>query len=162
MSRADMFLKVEGAKQGAIKGESSDPKHLGEIEIAGFQWGMEANATAFGTSTARTTFQELVVRKHVDSASTGLMSALRSNEVVKKATLSVRKAGGASPVPYLVITLEKARVVAHRLNNVVDAHPQLTEEFRLAFFKIQIEYRTQGDDGASKGVNTFDAEVQTG
>ena len=160
MARADMFLKVEGAKQGQIKGEATDAAHTNEIEVSGWSWGMDGNAAAFGAKTAHTTLQELVVRKPVDSASTGLMSALRSNEVIKKAVLTVRKAGGVASVPYLTITVEKARIVSHRLNNVEDGAPELAEELRIAFYKVQVEYRPQDAGGAGKGVNTFETEVQ--
>lgn len=159
MTKADMFLKVDGAKQGQIKGESAEIGHIDEIELVGWDWGMDGNATAFGASTARTTLKELVVRKRVDSASTGLMSALRSNEIIKKAVLTVRKAGGASPVAFLTITVEKARIISHRLGNMIDGNPELTEEVRLAFFKVQVEYRTQDSSGGAKGVNTFETEV---
>lgn len=160
MARADMFLKVEGAKQGQIKGEATDTGHTNEIEVRGWGWGMEGNATSFGAKAAHTTLQELVVRKPVDSASTGLMSALRSNEAIKKAVLTVRKAGGVASVPFLTITVEKARIVSHRLTNLVDGAPDLTEEVRIAFYKVQVEYRPQDGSGAGKGVNTFETEVQ--
>jgi type VI secretion system secreted protein Hcp len=162
MARADMFLKVEGARQGQIKGEATDSAHPQEIEVVGWSWGMDGNATAFGSKSARTTLQELVVRKRVDSASTGLMSALRNNEAIKKAVLSVRKAGGASAVAYLTVTLEKARIVAHRMGNVADDSPVLTEELRIAFYKVEVEYRAQDETGAATGVNTFEAEVMPG
>jgi type VI secretion system secreted protein Hcp len=155
-----MFLKVEGAKQGQIKGEASDGAHMNEIEVRGWSWGMDGNATAFGAKAAHATLQELVVRKAVDSASTGLMSALRNNEAIKKAVLTVRKAGGIASVPYLTITVEKARVVSHRLANVEDGAPELSEEIRIAFYKVQVEYRPQDSSGAGKGVNTFETEVQ--
>ena len=46
MAKADMFLKVDGTKQGPIKGESTDDKHPDEIEVCGWRWGMDGNATA--------------------------------------------------------------------------------------------------------------------
>ena len=162
MGKSDMYLKVEGAAQGPIKGESRDTNHTDEIEVIGWSWGLDGNATAFGSTTARTTMQELIVRKRVDSASTGLMSALRSNEVIKKATLSVHKAGGTASIAYLTITVEKARILSHRLRNETDGAPELVEEFRIAFFKVKVEYRAQDLAGAAKGVNTFENEVQAG
>ena len=159
MAQADMFLKVEASRQGQIKGEATDKSHVDEIEVSGWNWGMDGNAPAFGAKSTHTTLQELVVRKQVDRASTGLMSALRSNEVIKKAVLTVRKAGGLASVPFLTITVEKARVVSHRLGSVTDDAPELSEEFRLAFYKVQVEYRPQDSTGAGKGVNTFETEV---
>jgi type VI secretion system secreted protein Hcp len=162
MGKSDMYLKVEGAAQGPTKGESRDTNHTDEIEVIGWSWGLDGNATAFGSAAARTTMQELIVRKRVDSASTGLMSALRSNEVIKKATLSVHKAGGAASIAYLTITVEKARILSHRLRNETDGAPEQVEEFRIAFFKVKVEYRAQDLASAAKGVNTFENEVQAG
>ncbi|MEY4563988.1 MAG: hypothetical protein RLZZ618_3265 [Pseudomonadota bacterium] len=162
MAKADMFFKVDGAKQGSIKGECAETGHTDEIAVLGWNWGLEGNATAFGATTARTTLQELVVRKRVDCASTGLMSALRSNEVIKKGVLTVRKAGGTSPIGYLTITIEKARIVSVKISNAVDGESDLIEEVRLAFYKVQVEYRSQDNGGAAKGVNTFETEVLPG
>lgn len=159
MARADMFLKVEAARQGPIKGEASDGEHSGEIDVSGWSWGMQGNGTAFGAKSAHTTLQELVVRKAVDSASTGLMSALRNNEVIKRAVLTVRKAGGEASVPFLTITVEQARIVSHRLNNIEDGAPELSEEVRIAFYRIKVEYRTQDSGGGGRGVSTFETEV---
>ena len=107
MAQADMFLKIEGAKQGPIKGEASDVKHKDEIEVLAWSWGMEGNYIQ-GQAVGRTNVHELKITKLVDSATTALMNCLRNNEVIKKAVLSVRKAGGQDPVEYFKITAEKA------------------------------------------------------
>src|SRR4051812_30919010 len=107
-----MFIKIEGGRMGPIKGESADLSHPDEIQIKSWTWGMRGNASATIAAAGKSgsnqiSVNELVFTKAVDSATTGLMSALRSNEVIKKAVLTVRKAGGTSPVEYLKITLEK-------------------------------------------------------
>ena len=43
----DLFLKLETARQGPVKGESQDSKHAGEIDLIGWRWGMDAK-TAMG------------------------------------------------------------------------------------------------------------------
>ena len=172
MALADMFLRVEGGKQGLIKGEVVQADHLNEIEVLGWSWGMDGSSTAFGQAAARTSLQELVIHKRVDSATTALMSALRNNEVIKKAVLSVRKAGGGAAVEYFHITIEKARLVSHRVGSAgaPGAHaplgagaasgPELHEEVRFAFWKVQVEYRPQDPTGGGRGVSTFETEVQ--
>ena len=159
MSISDMFLKIEGTKQGPIKGESTDPTHTDEIEVVGWNWGMDVSAASFGGGSARTTMQELVVRKRVDRASTALMSALRANEPLKKATLSVRKAGGESPVDYLKITIEKARIMSHKIGTPTDESPDVIEELRIAFFKVNVQYQPQTGTGGSGGATTFETEI---
>src|SRR5258706_5966 len=88
-----MFLMVKGAKGGVIKGETSDDAHKGEIEILSWSWGMHARPSlGGGGATGKAAVHELKVVKKIDSASTALMGALRSNELIVKAVLTLRKA----------------------------------------------------------------------
>ena len=104
MAICDMFLKVESARQGPIKGESGDSKHAGEIEVIAWSWGMECEGDWYQNKASReggrTTIHELQITKRVDTASTGLMAALRRNDPIKKAVLSVRKASGETGLDY--------------------------------------------------------------
>ena len=34
-----MFLKIDGSRQGAIKGEARDAGHKDEIDVLGWTWG---------------------------------------------------------------------------------------------------------------------------
>ena len=161
MSICDMFLKVESAKQGPIKGESTDTQHPGEIEVIGWSWGMACEGDWYQNKSSRdggrTTIHELRVTKRVDSASTGLMGALRRNDPIKKAVLSVRKASGESGLDYLVVTIERGRVTNHRI--VGAGGPELNEEVSFAFQKVNVEYRPQASTGSSKGTCTFETEI---
>lgn len=159
MSQADMFLKIEGTKQGPIKGDSQDPGHLDEVVLLGWSWGMDVSAASFASSSARTTMKELVIRKRVDRATTALMSALRANEPLKKITLSVRKAGGEQALDYFKIVVEKARIMSHQLRNEADGSCELVEELRVAFFKVQVQYQPQQGSGGSGGATTFETEI---
>ena len=162
MSLSDMFLKIEGTKQGPIKGDSTVAGHLDEIEVIGWNWGMDVSAASFGGGSARTTLQEMVVRKRVDRSSTGLMSALRNNEPLKAVTLSVRKAGGTAAVDYLKIKMEKARLMSHKIASVGDELPEIHEELRIAFFKVCVEYQVQTAAGGSGDASTFETEITPG
>lgn len=159
MSLSDVFLKIEGTKQGPIKGDSNVPGHIDEIDVVGWSWGMDVSAASFAATQARTTMQELVVRKRVDRASTALMSALRANEPLKKAILTVRKAGGDTPVDYLKITIEKARVMSLKVGSASDGQPETLEELRLAFFKVNVQYQPQTGAGGTGGATTFETEI---
>lgn len=159
MSQSDMFLKIEGTKQGPIKGDSNVPGHIDEVDVVGWNWGMDVSAASFAAAQARTTMQELVIRKRVDRSTTALMSALRANEPLKKAILTVRKAGGDSPVDYFKITIEKARVMSHKIGTPMDGQPDVIEELRLAFFKVNVQYQPQTGAGGSGGATTFETEI---
>ena len=160
MALRDMFLKIDGAKQGPIKGESADARHGGEIDVVSWSWGMDSSSDAFGQATARTSFDQLRIVKRVDSATTALMSALRNNELEKKAVLTVRKVDGEQALDYFIITIEKARLTHHRVGGGEGAESYaLTEELALSFQKVSVEYVPQGKTGGGRGTMTFETEI---
>jgi type VI secretion system secreted protein Hcp len=156
MAIGDMFLKVETARQGVVKGESDDATHTAEIDVLSWSWGMRAQSAMAGAGpSSKATLDELRVVKHIDSASTGLMAAMRNNELIKKATLVVRKAGG-SPLEYLKFTLQNARITELGLETEGD---QVMERLSLSFQRINVEYVPQGNDGLARGSMMFEAEI---
>jgi type VI secretion system secreted protein Hcp len=162
MAQGDMFLKIDGIRQGAIKGEARDAGHKDEIDVLGWTWGMEGNLV-HGQATAKTAVRELKITKRVDKATTGLMSALRSNEVIKKAVLTVRKSGGKDPVEYYTITLEKGRITSLMQQSGDGIDPAaLNEEMSIAFSKVAVEYKPQGDDGQFRGATAFEMDILEG
>jgi type VI secretion system secreted protein Hcp len=162
MAQGDMFLKIDGARQGAIKGEAQDVGHKDEIDVLGWTWGMEGNLI-HGQATAKASVRELKITKRVDKATTGLMSALRSNEVIKKAILTVRKAGGKDPVEYYTITMEKGRITSlMQQSGDESGSAVLNEEVSIAFSKFAVEYKPQGDDGQLRGGTAFEMDIFEG
>lgn len=160
MAKCDMFLKIEGAKQGPIKGESRDSAHPDEIEVVSWSWGMEAHTSLqSGLPAGKTSIDELKITKHVDKASTAIMSSLRTNEMIKKATLTVRKAG-ENPLEYMKIALEQARIVSYSTSgDSAEGGPEVTEDVGIAFKKITVTYTPQGQDGQARGGTVFETEV---
>ncbi len=156
MAVGDMFLKVEAARQGAIKGEAQDAKHPSEIDIVSWSWGMRSHtAMSAAGEASKATLAELDVVKRVDSASTALMAAMRNNELIKKATLTVRKAG-SEPLEYFRITLQDARITALELQI---SGTEISERLSLAYKRINVEYTPQGKDGLARGGMSFETEI---
>lgn len=160
MALGDMFLKVESGRQGQIKGEAQDEKHKDEIDVLAWSWGMRAQTgMGAGGAAGKATVHELNIVKLVDSASTGLMSAMRNNDLIKKAVLTVRKAGG-SALEYFKITIEKGRITALDVESgIAGAETALTEKLSLAFQKISVEYVPQDKDGQPRGSMLFETEI---
>ena len=87
-----MFLKLKGAKHGDIQGEAQDDKHKNEIEVLSWSWGMQGKVSiSTGAAAGKATMRELRIVKKVDKASTALMSALRTNEVIKEGVSDPQK-----------------------------------------------------------------------
>ncbi|MEO6562658.1 MAG: type VI secretion system tube protein Hcp [Nitrosospira sp.] len=158
MAQGDMFLKIESG--GPIKGETQDENHKDEIDVIDWSWGMQAKtALSGGGASPKATLNELSIVKQVDSASTGLMSAMRNNELIKKAVLTVRKAGG-DPHEYFKITIEKGRITSLDVDtSSFVSSGYLSERLSLAFQKISVEYVPQGREGLPQGSMLFDAEI---
>ena len=156
MAQRDIFLRIEGSRQGLLRGESQDKSHPGEIDVMSWSWGMDSPGDAFGLPTGRTNVELLRVAKRVDSASTALMSALRANEPIRKAVLTVRKAGD-EPLAYFTLTIENARLVQQRIRGGEGEDSAiLTEELALSFQKIRVEYLPQLRTGGGSGIHSFE------
>jgi type VI secretion system secreted protein Hcp len=160
MGFGDMFLKIEGRKQGPIKGESKDASHPDEIDVLGWSWGMDSDVSLqSGLPAGKTSMNELRVVKRVDKASTALMASLRNNEVLKNVTLTVRKAG-KTPLEYYKIVLEEGRLTSIRQQkDEGESAPECNESISFSFRKVCVEYTPQGDDGQPQGATTFEAEL---
>src|SRR5258708_334170 len=152
----DMFLLVKGAKHGLIKGEAQDDKHGGEIEVVSWSWGMQGKPSfGGGPATGKATIHDLKIVKKVDSSSTALMLALRSNESIQKAVLTLRKSGKGQ-LEYLTITIENGRVTALTLDGGDQSGgADVVEHVSFSFNKIEVEYVPQGKDGQALGGMTF-------
>ena len=152
----DMFLMVKGAQHGLIKGESQDDQHKGEIDVLGWSWGMQAKPSlGAGTATGKATINDLRIVKRIDSASTALMVALRTNEPIQKAVLTLRKAGKGQ-LEYLKVTIEQGRVISLMIEPAeTTGGPELLERVSFSFNKIEVEYVPQGKDGLTQGGMTF-------
>ena len=155
----DIFLSVKGAKSGVIKGESQDAAHGKEIDVVAWSWGMAARPSlGGGGATGKATLRELKIVKRVDKASTALMKALRTNEEIKEAILTVRKVG-KNPLEYLTIKIEGGRIIALDIDTGESpANPVLIERVSFSFNKISIVYTPQGPDGNPLGKTVFEDE----
>ena len=152
----DMFFKVKGAKHGLINGEAQDNAHKNESEVLSWSWGIQGRSSlGGGGATGKATMRELRIVKKVDKASTALMSALRTNEAIKEATLTLRKTGG-SKLEYLKITIEQGRVVSLVIDTAeTGGSPDIFERVSFSFNKIEVEYVPQGKDGHPQGGMAF-------
>jgi type VI secretion system secreted protein Hcp len=159
----DMFLSVNGAKHGPINGEAQDHgKHKDEIEVLAWSWGMQGKSSlGGGVATGKATIRELRITKRVDKASTALMSALRTNEPIKEAILTLRKIG-KTPLEYFTIKIEDGRVVALEIEAGDGSNaPSLFERVSFSFNKISVQYTPQGPDGGARGSTSFEDQWTT-
>ena len=162
MSNADMFLRLEGKSTGLVKGESNVAEHPDEIEISDWSWGMTGSSALGGAGTGvRTALSELRLGKGCDRSTTQLMSVMRANEPIKKAVLTVRKAGTVPPVDYLIITIQNGRITSHTIGTTVPGQCELTESLSIAFEQIEVKYSPQSSRGTKEAALTFQTQVHS-
>lgn len=139
----DMFLKID-----AVKGESADSKHKGEIDVLAWSWGMKQEGTMHqgaGGGAGKVSVQNLLFTKYVDSASPHLMKACATGQHFKEATLVVRKAGG-TPLEYITIKMAKV-LVASVSTGGSGGEDRLTENVSLNFASVKMNYVPQDAKG---------------
>ncbi|WP_339427883.1 MULTISPECIES: Hcp family type VI secretion system effector [unclassified Pseudomonas] len=144
----DMFLKL-----GDIKGESRDQGHRDEIDVTEWAWGLSQSGSMHsgtGGGAGKVNIANLNLKKPLDKSSPNLMMACASGKHYAEARLIVRKAGGASPVEYLVITLKQVMVASYSAS----AEPGgdvLYDNIALNFATVDVSYQPQKADGAKDG-----------
>ena len=162
MARSDMFLKATGQRSGVVVGESNDKNFPGQIDIVDWSWGMSAPSTVGGQRSGRTSLEELKLVKRVDKASTALMMALNTNDLLSSVVLTVRKSGGPSQsLVYFVLTLTQARVTSYQVSsaNDADGSPVLMEHVGMSFKSITIDYTPQSGAGGATGTSSFTGQA---
>jgi type VI secretion system secreted protein Hcp len=154
---ADMYLDLTLKRAGKVKGEAVATGHQDDITVIGFGWGVGAMGDAVaGLAMGRRSYRQLVITKHLDSASTALMSAVATNDEVRSAVLCLRKAGG-EPQDFFSITLEKARVATYDVEAGDDGYT--IEKVALSFQKVAIEYRPQSATGQLGASHRFNDDL---
>lgn len=152
----DVFLKIDG-----VKGESADSKHKDEIDVLAWDWGMSQSGTTHtgtGSGSGKVEVRDLTVTKYVDKATPNLMQNCCSGRHYKEALLTVRKAGGKSPVEYYKVKMQDL-IVTHIQSGGHGDQDRLTETVSLNFAKMTVEYTPQKADGSADAVITVGWDI---
>lgn len=154
----DMFIKID-----TIKGESLGDKHVGEIDVLSWSWGMSQTGTAHmgpGAGSGKVNVNDLSLTKRVDRATPVLMTACCTGSHLASAVLVVRKAGG-NALEYLKITMEDILVSAVTTGGS-GGDSVLTENVTLNFAKVKVEYIPQKKDGSGDGSVNMGWDIAAG
>jgi len=139
---SDIFAKI-----GDIKGESTDSKHKGEIDILSFSWGVTNSGTigGGGGGAGKATFQDLSFTHSIDKASPLLLKACATGAHIKEATITQRKAGKGQQ-EYLIIKMNDIIITGVSLSSSESGGS--SENISMAFAKVDLEYKPQRPDGS--------------
>lgn len=144
----DAFLKIEG-----VDGESTRSGFEKHIELLSFSWGA-SNTAVVGSSGAgggagKASVSSFRCLKATDSASPPLFQACCAGKHFPKAKVTLRKAGGDSPVDYLVYEFEKVYIDSVQWSGSSGGDDRPTESLGISFGKVTVTYTPQSDTGAT-------------
>jgi type VI secretion system secreted protein Hcp len=156
VSSSDLLLKVNGSRQGQVKGEVDEAAHRNAIEVKSWTWGMssEQHRGAHGSAGTRVQTNALTVRKVADTASVPLMHAMSGNELLRTVELIVRKVG-ITPLDYYIIKLTDAHIVKFDTDFSSGGGLSIDESWTFSFREISITYTQQGADGQRRNAMEF-------
>ena len=143
----DMFLKLDG-----VKGESTDSKHKGEIEIMSFSWGASqtgAHGSGGGGGAGKVSMNDFSFVKELDTATPQFMEMICSGQSAGSAVLTLRKAG-EKPLEYLKIKMTDVLISSYQTGGA-GATGIPVEQVSFSFSNVDITAFEQKEDGSLGG-----------
>lgn len=146
----DVYLQIEG-----IKGESTDERHRGWIEVSHVGWNVHqpraaSISTAGGHTNGRAELSELSFRKMADVASPLLLQHCAMGKTIPKAKLEFMRADGdGKPITYFAVEMENVMISTMTPNS--GGSGILEEQVHLAYAKMKWLYTKQSIRGGVEG-----------
>ena len=145
----DIFLKLD-----EIKGESSDQKHPGEMEVLSWSWEMgQQSPPPTGGGTGKVSIQGISITKPLDAATPAIMMSCIQGRHIKSANLTMRRRSDR-PSDAVRIRLEDV-LVASVAETAPAGEARATEALSLSFRRVEFEYTPQKPDGSPGGSVSF-------
>jgi type VI secretion system secreted protein Hcp len=141
----DAFLKIDG-----IDGESTRKGFEKQIPILSFSWGGTNPSTigvTGGGGGGKGTLSSLNVMKKSDSSSPKFFQKCMEGEHIKKAALTLLKAGGKEAVDFVKYELENVFIDSVQYSGAQGGDDAPMESISVAFGKVTYTYTPQKPDG---------------
>jgi type VI secretion system secreted protein Hcp len=142
---AEIFLKLTG-----VNGESKGQGHVGEIDVLSFSHGVSnpsSVSTGGGSGTGKCDWSSITIQKQTDTASTKLMLNCANGNHFDQGILTVREAGGTSPVEYLVYTMTQVFIDSVSVGES-SGGGKPSESVSMSFAAIDMVYWSQDAKGS--------------
>ncbi len=148
MAQVDYFIKIDD-----VKGESTDDKHKGEIDIESWSWGVSQAGTSghgAGAGAGKALPQDFHFTKKHDKASPVLFISCATGAHFKTAVLTARKAGKGQQ-EYLKITMSDVMISSYQVGGSEGSGVVPSDQVSLNFAKLELSYKEQKPDGSLGG-----------
>jgi len=148
----DAYLKIDG-----VPGESTAEGFKEQIEVLSFSHGVtqpsSASASTSGGATAgRCEHQDFTIVKELDKASPQLAMLCCKGTHIKEVTLTLVRAGGEKPVPFMEYKLSMVIISAYSPSGSKEGLP--VESVSFNYGKIEWTYTQQKRADGSGGGKT--------
>ncbi len=154
----DIFLTIK-----QVAGESTDAGFANSIDVTSWSWGMTQAGSAgagTGSGTGKVNVHDLTLTKFADKATAPLMAACCAGTAYPNVVLSMRKAGGTSPLVYMAITLYNV-TISGVSPSTSSSDDRQTEQLSLHFGAFQVVYTPQTATGAAGAAITATWNIAT-
>jgi type VI secretion system secreted protein Hcp len=145
----DMYIKIDDIAGEAVGGPTPQ-----EISVLSWHWGMTQSGSTHegtGSGSGKVNVNDLTFSKYIDSSSPNLFAGCCSGKHFKKATFTIRKAGGKVPVEYFKLFLFDVLVSSVTTGGSA-GEDRFTESVTLNFGQFEVDYTLQtagGDKGTT-------------
>jgi len=158
MAVVDYFLKIDG-----IEGEAQDKTHKNEIQLESWSFGETQSGTSGqggGAGAGKVAMQDFHFVMRVSKASPKLFLSCANGEHIKKAVLTVRKAG-KDQQEYLKWTFTDLLISSYQTGGSASSDVVPLDQISFNFSEAQIDYKAQNADGTLGGAVTTKYNVKT-
>jgi type VI secretion system secreted protein Hcp len=145
----DAFIKIDG-----IPGESTAKGKADNMDIYSFSWGASNPTTVSsggGLGAGKVSISGFNFMKKSDKASPLLFLACCSGTHIASAVVTLRKAGGDTPLDYITYKFTDLMVESIQWSGSSGGDDAPTESVSLAFTKAETEFQPQNAKGAKEG-----------
>lgn len=141
----DCFLKLDG-----VEGEAERAGYQKQIDLESFSFGGHnpTNPYGGGVGAGRVEITPFTASKRTDKASAKLFQACCAGKHFPKATITLLKAGGQSPVDFLKYDFTELFVQDIQWSGGKGGEDTPTESLSFAFATVQVTYSEQNADGS--------------
>lgn len=143
----EMFLDID-----TVQGESQVKGFESKIDIFSFSLGASnptSVSTGMGSGAGKVDISSMSIQKVVDKATTKLFLACCQGKHFTKGTLTVREAGGDSPVDYLVVDFTQVFVDSISWGGAAGGGKP-SESLSFSFASIKMTYQDQQSSGSGQ------------
>ncbi len=145
----DAFIKID-----KIPGEATAKGKTDHSDIHSFSWGASNPTTVSsggGLGAGKVSLSSFNIMKRTDKASPLIFMACCMGTHIGEVLVTLRKAGGESPLDYIVYTFKDCMIESVQWSGSSGGDDTPTESVSIAYTSVKIEYQPQKSDGSKEG-----------